>query len=68
MNMIHIGQIEGVKKGDIKAQVEYAFKFWSCCITRADCTLSLKKVFATQPARALPEEIDFLMGQLTARL
>ena len=38
MNMIRKGQIQGIEKGDIKGQAEYARSiFRSCCITRADC-------------------------------
>ena len=37
MNTIRKGQIQGVEKGDIKAQVEYArSNFRGCCITGAD--------------------------------
>jgi transposase-like protein len=34
MNMIRKGQIDGVEKGDIQAQVEYArSNFRSCCVS-----------------------------------
>ena len=37
MNMIRKGQVQGVEKGNIMSQVEYARStFWSCCITSAD--------------------------------
>jgi transposase-like protein len=37
MNMIRKGQIQGIEKGDILGQVEYArSNFSSCCITRAN--------------------------------
>jgi hypothetical protein len=52
MNMIRLGQINQVEKGDIRAQAEYArSNFWSDCITRSSTTkcFCAQIVFATQP-------------------
>lgn len=51
--MIRKGQIQGVEKGDILGQVEYAREnFWSCGITsgKAMRIVSPQAFFATQPS------------------
>lgn len=52
MNMIRKGQLQGVAKGDVMGQVEYArSNFWRSGITSGEAVRSFcpQIVFATQP-------------------